>query len=291
MKLDNMLNLYCYPYLDNYLLGSSPAMDKCPTHFYRYRSLSAGAAEYVERTICHNELYFAKPSSFNDPFDCRPSFLFEASDEELMFYYNRLFKKYKPQLNRDQRRREAKSMLSDWERNPRNPEAFKWVQQQHTERITEQIGVLCLSGVKDDILMWSHYADSHRGICLEFDGYFKFFANTQEVKYPPTRPRINPFRQDQNEMMEIALLAKAKHWKYEQEWRLIQYIKGSGVYRFPPEALTGVIIGAQISPDDKEKVFGWLKRRSHPVKVYRSLPCNKNFSINIDEVSLASLRT
>lgn len=156
--------------------------------------MSAGAAEHVERTICHSELYFPKPSSFNDPFDCRPSFLFEASDKELKAYYDRLLMRYGPQLNREQRRKEAKLMLGDWARNPRNPKAMQWVQQQHTERITEQIGVLCLSGVKNDILMWSHYADAHRGICLEFDRHVEFFAHTQEVKYPPVRPRINPFR-------------------------------------------------------------------------------------------------
>lgn len=266
-------------------------MDKCPAHFYRYRSLSAGAAEHVERTICHSELYFPKPASFNDPFDCHPSFQFEASDKEIAYYYDHLLKKFKPQLNREQRRQEAKSMLGDWERNPRNPEALKWVQQQHTERITEQIGVLCLSGVKNDILMWSHYADSHRGICLEFDGHFEFFVNTQEVKYPPVRPRINPFRQSQEEMMKAALLTKAEHWKYEQEWRLVHYRKGPGVYRYPPEALTGVILGAQISPHDKEKVLGWVEGRAHPVKLYRSSPCDTSFSLKIEEVSLASPQT
>ncbi len=266
-------------------------MDKCPAYFYRYRSLSAGAAEHVERTICHSEFYFPKPASFNDPFDCRPSFQFEASDKEMASYFDHLLKKFKPQLNREQRRQESKSMLRDWERNPRNPAALKWVKQQHTERIAEQIGVLCLSGVKDDILMWSHYADSHRGICLEFDGHSEFFANAQEVKYLPVRPRINPFRQSQEEMMEAALLTKAEHWKYEQEWRLVHYQKGSGVYRYPPVVLTGVILGAQISPHDKAKVCGWIEGRTHPVKLYRSSPCDTSFSLKIEEVLLASLRT
>lgn len=259
-------------------------MDKCPTHFYRYRSLSAGATDHVERTICHNELYFPKPSSFNDPFDCHPTFLFEASNEEITTYYDGLVKKYMPHLNREQRRQEVRSQLRDWERSPRNPETLKRFQEQHTEKITEQIGILCLSIKNSDILMWSHYANSHRGICLEFDGYFEFFANAMEVKYPLERPQINPFRQNRHEMMEAALLTKAKHWEYEQEWRLVQYKKGPGVYRFPPEALTGVILGAQISPLDKEKVIGWIKGRTHPVKLYSSSPCDTTFSLKIEEI-------
>lgn len=264
-------------------------MDRCPINFYRYRSLSAGAAEHVERTICHSELYFPKPSSFNDPFDCRPSFLFDASDEEIISYYERGIKKHMPHLNQEQLRQEVRSKLADWERSPRNPEAIKRVQELHTERITEQIGVLCLSTENSDILMWSHYADYHRGVCLEFDGRFKFFAHIQKVEYPPVRPRINPFRQNPDEMMEAALLTKAKHWAYEHEWRLVQYTKGAGVYKFPPEALTGVILGAQISPQDKDQVLGWIKERIHPVKLYRSSPCDTSFSLNLEEVSLASL--
>ena len=245
------------------------------------------AEKYVERIICHSELFFSKPSSFNDPFDCRPSFFMQASNEELISYYRNLLQRHMPQLNREQRRREAKKKLGDWERSPRNPKAIKRVQQMHTERITEQIGVLCLSEINDDILMWSHYADSHRGICLEFDGNFEFFAHTQEVKYPPERPRINPFRQGPEEMMEAALLTKAEQWAYEREWRLVQYTKGPGVYRFPPEALTGVVLGAQISARDKEKVVRWVSGRAHPVRLYRSSPSDTTFSLNIAEVPFA----
>jgi hypothetical protein len=192
-------------------------MEKCPTHFYRYRSLSGESAEYVERTICHCELYFPRPSSFNDPFDCRPSFSFEASNQEIITYYARLLKIYQPNLNREQRRNEARSKVGDWERNSQNPEVTKRIRELHTEDITEKIGVLCLSELKDDILMWSHYADSHRGICLEFDGYFEFFAKALKVDYPAIRPRINPIRQTKKQMMEIALKTKAETWKYEKE--------------------------------------------------------------------------
>ena len=208
-----------------------------------------------------------------------------------MTYYERLLKKFMPHLDCLQRRQEAESKLGDWARSPRNTETVSQLQALHTEQITEQIGVLCLSAVRDNILMWSHYADSHGGICLEFDGCFEFFAQTHEVMYPPVRPRINPFRQSQDEMMEAALLTKAEYWRYEQEWRLVQNMHGPGVYHFPPEAFTGVILGAQISPTDVKKVLGWIEKRDDPVKLYRTSPCDKSFSLNIEEASVASLRT
>ncbi|GGE82152.1 DUF2971 domain-containing protein [Massilia psychrophila] len=263
--------------------------EKCPTEFYRYRSLSSGASEYVERTICHNELYFAPPRSFNDPFDCRPCFSFEGTAREMDSYYQRLYRGHLPELNRAERRKEARSTRRDKGRNPTGLEAELRMQELHTEEITNNIGVLCLSANRDDILMWSHYADSHRGICLEFDGYYEFFANALEVQYQPSRPTINPFKQTRTEMMNAALLSKSEHWKYEEEWRAIQYNGGPGVYRFPPKALTGIILGAQISEPDRAKLHGWVTQRTDSLRLYQSTPSKTTFSLHVEEIDLGAL--
>src|ERR1700733_11221649 len=71
------------PRLDRNYSVLAVLMDECPTRFYRYRSLQPIAIDRVAKTVCKNELYFAKPSSFNDPFDCVPNFSFEASEEEI----------------------------------------------------------------------------------------------------------------------------------------------------------------------------------------------------------------
>jgi hypothetical protein len=55
-------------------------------------------------------------------------------------------------------------------------------QQVHTAMVSQKqscevgyqpssVGIYCVSTNYDDVLMWSHYADSHKGICLEFDGF------------------------------------------------------------------------------------------------------------------------
>lgn len=262
-------------------------MPDCPEHFYRYRSLVGSNAAHVERTVHFGEIYFPKPASFNDPFDCRPSFSFEATKDEMTSYYRRLDEKYLSGLNREQRRQHVRDKLRDWERSPRNPETLRRFTELHTKQITEDIGVLCLSEVSDDILMWSHYADSHRGVCLQFDGYFEDFANAQKVIYLPVRPRINPFCQGRTEMMEAALLTKAEHWKYEREWRIVQYESGPGLKRIPPESLTGIVLGAQISEKDTETVLGWARSRVHPIGVFQASIDDRRFSLNIHEVPIA----
>ncbi len=41
---------------------------KANTTIYKYQDWNN---DYNKRTLTHNEIYFAKPSQFNDPFDCR----------------------------------------------------------------------------------------------------------------------------------------------------------------------------------------------------------------------------
>ena len=242
--------------------------DICPEKFYKYRSLSEISG--IERTICHNELYFPTPSEFNDPFDCSPPFSHEASDNELLAY----LRKSDPQVELD--------LLRQMQDNPKE-------QQKFTENFVSvlrngAIGVLCLSALKDNILMWSHYADSHKGICIEFNGHNDFFARAQVVKYHENRPQVNRLKQNDGEQVEIALLTKSSSWEYEHEWRIIEHNKGSGIHKFPPEALTGVILGASISSDDEEKVIGWLKERKHLPCLYKAKQNKKRFSLKIEKL-------
>ena len=58
--------------------------------------------------------------------------------------------------------------------------------------LDDSFGVLCLSERPDDILLWSHYSNSHRGLCLEFDAaaYPDVFPRLRRVFYQKKYPAI-----------------------------------------------------------------------------------------------------
>lgn len=257
-------------------------MNAEPTLLYRYRSFAGIGAAYLERTIVHRELYFAAPVKFNDPFDCRPVFSLHGTDSEIMAYCERIVRKHMHNLSRAQRRTEVRAVLADPLRNPRNPKAASRLQALHTKKITEKIGVLCLSEVADDILMWAHYADAHQGVCLAFDGTVDFFMRAQQVQYPKLRPQINPLHDSDEAMMTAALLTKSDHWAYEKEWRIIHYEKGPGIYRYPTGALTGVILGAQISPENEALIRKWIDEMTVPARVHRGSPSATEFRLKVE---------
>lgn len=78
-----------------------------------------------------------------------------------------------------------------------------------------------------NILMWSHYADSHRGMCLEYQFSNKFMNQTSDdavlhfrkVNYGPDALSIK----SEQMMTDIGLLRKCNAWEYENEVRLISF--------------------------------------------------------------------
>ena len=92
-------------------------------------------------------------------------------------------------------------------------------------------------------LMWSHYADEHRGFCVEYafhrDEYRK--DNFQEltasrlfkIKYRNLDKAINFTEQKPTAPFttEKAFITKSQDWSYENEYRLLQYKPKQGELR------------------------------------------------------------
>lgn len=257
-----------------------------PQYLYRYRSLDGESKTWIRDSILKSEYYFASPKAFNDPFDCRPVFRFQSSKAKIIRYFEGVFARQAPKMNRAQRRTESRQRVSDPSDDPRNEANLDRFREIYDKTVTSRIGVLCLSSRADDILMWSHYANAHRGICLQFFAQGNVIETSQPVHYRSLRPAIDPTSQTHDEMLDHAIFTKSDHWKYEKEWRLIQYKRGAGIYRIPPEALTGIILGAQISSIDKADLVAWIKSRTLPLKLYQANISEHQFAISIDEVAV-----
>jgi hypothetical protein len=83
--------------------------------------------------------------------------------------------------------------------------------------MNKQYGVLCFCKGWRNPLLWSHYADKHRGMCLGFD----VEDNTvQPVYYVEDRPYIPyPFSGELKPISDQLLSTKYIDWQYEEELR------------------------------------------------------------------------
>lgn len=268
------------PSVHNKAAQVTTATDKLPNILYRYRSLDGNGMARLGEIVSQRKIYFSNPAAFNDPFDCRPVFSLDGTEQEQFQYFYGIYQRKAPHLSKSECRTEIRKLLGS-PKSPVHPEAIRGFADHYHQHIAGSVGLLCLTESPDDILMWSHYAASHRGVCLGFRAESTSFNTALKVRYEPSRPVINPIFQNPDEMLERALLTKAKHWEYENEWRLIRYKAGAGVYSFHTKALAEIILGSQIGEAEATEVRKMaLSSKSRP-NIRRAVLCQDTFKIRL----------
>lgn len=145
---------------------------------------------------------------------------------------------------------------------------------------TESAGILCLSECNDSLLMWSHYADAHRGICIEYSTSEEklFGCSVDRVLYASVYPEMSLADTPDLEWVRRSLSTKSDHWNYEKEWRIFHQL---GVKLAPPEELSAVILGCMMSDKDRDAVCEWVASRSVPTRLYEALRDDGVFRIQV----------
>jgi hypothetical protein len=167
-----------------------------------------------------------------------------------------------------------------------------------------QSGVFSLSKNKNDALMWSHYADSHKGFAAGFilsERFTKYnqanaIIGTNPVGYFKENPFIKYFIEfaestekiSWNEfwvsLLSMALVAKSKPWKYEKEVRIVR--GKTGKVHYSPFELKEIIFGLKMDKKKRQKIRKILSGSewSH-VKVYEVIRKNDGFKLKLNLVS------
>lgn len=186
--------------------------------------------EYLLEMLFTKKIWYSKPDTFNDPFDCHLNFdpcIPEDRYEHCLRW----------QLNREGRSQsqidqDIKALVS--ENGHINEEAKRIIDEiaNSTLDVIKRIGVLCLTESNSDVTMWAHYADNHKGLCL---GFSIVDVNPEKVTYVKEAPKVN-FSQlfddklDDNEYKWI--FSKHHDWKSEKEWRVV-ISEGNQLYPIP----------------------------------------------------------
>ncbi len=247
-----------------------------PKYLYRYRHLQGKHCKYTSRILTDSVLFFASPTSFNDPFDCKVHFQPSIPLKELRQTFMEELR-LNPHSERADRRAEVKQLLKV-DRNDLLVGITDLLQQD-----VDRLGVLSLSASYRDVLLWSHYAAGHSGLCLKFlaTDSTLFFGRARRVEYLPEYPKVDLLRDSKEHRRKSFLLTKAADWCYEKEWRIFD-TNGPGERLFPEELLVGVILGALMSPEDKKYVVSLIGKRNFPVKIYQASVSKGSFSLDIE---------
>jgi len=240
---------------------------------YKYIDFDTG----INKILACKSLRFTNPIEFNDPFDC---------DEKLISlnitgkFLSDFISRHEPDKNREEKRRLLKEMSRDTNR-------FMSIFSAKLQKQKELFRVSCFSKTDKEILMWSHYAKKHSGICIGFQksGFNgKPDSVVAEVKY---LVEYKPFNYDTNNSEAIKgwLTTKSDKWIYEEEVRLINNKKKEIIF-FNQDQVKEIIFGCKVEESEilqtiqKLKIFGYNQS-----EFYRMVKMKNCFKLNKEKIN------
>ncbi|MCM1365314.1 MAG: DUF2971 domain-containing protein [Faecalibacterium sp.] len=184
-----------------------------PKRLFRYCSLN----EYSLSNLVNNQITLSSPMLFNDIYDCT------IHRSSLPYLKKDLMELNEMSVNMGHKtiKMNTEYIESDFAKRDRFYMTY----------MTEPMRIGCFSEDEKSILMWSHYADMNRGICIEYD--FFNSPNVSSMIYPviyldnPLDMSETCKKSDAVELERSVLLSsivKNKVWSYEKEWRYIFYM-------------------------------------------------------------------
>lgn len=240
------------------------------------------------------EIWYSKPKELNDPYDCKPIITIDneslpeiisfLSLEEINYLKTKIkFKTIDELITKITTSQKIKhrgiTIEQNWER-------FVFVSHVYLFQYTKMsnVGVLGLSTENNNILMWSHYANNHSGICLGLERNKKNLlgsSKTRKVIYLKHRPKISLIETMHEKFGKTGkmLFRKSYHWKTEKEWRNCK-IGGNKTYPYPGN-LIEVIFGANFPPNNIKMIKCIFGKK---VKYFKA-ELGNDFEIVIKEIT------
>lgn len=246
-----------------------------PPILFKYQAFTPDALS----NLASRQIWFSRPAKFNDPFDCGAIRVEQGpiSDSD----YQRLYEACKNRIDN------PASFDAQYIPLASNSPEFRIqierglgaaVENQKHIALNEN-GVCCFSACNNEILMWSHYADGHKGFCLGFKTDSKPFSDALPVNYQPDLPSVKP-ASDLFEKPEVVLqtmtLTKHLSWKYEEEWRLF-HMEADTAYGYSSGILESIYFGV-LMPERQQIVIGKLLDETG-TKFYRMERDQTKFSV------------
>lgn len=232
---------------------------------YKYLSI-----ETAKKVLLNSSFRFSTPGRFNDPFELNTGFVnYKVSREELL---DRLLRNIPADEITTAHKKYIESLSTE--------ELIKSYYD-GLEIFRRSTLILCASRINSSTLMWSHYADSHKGVCIGFyipimDSQKKLI--TMNVHYANEITPLNLIGgSDFDRYIEFLkwINIKSHVWEYENEVRccipnfepkLSLSTQEYFDFPFPQNSFEEIIFGAGSSSDDILEIKNILHEKNYQIK-------------------------
>lgn len=198
---------------------------------YKYHKINS----HLENLFKDKTIWHSPADSFNDPFEFKAIIIENTKAEEIRKWFQSTSRKFDEET--------LDKIVNAWMQKD-SKERAEWLTNT-CQDVLKKGGVSCFSLRHDNLLMWAHYGDYHKGVCLEFnvEHDLTFFKDVLAVNYKEEYPKIDLIEKQKHAFTEI-ITTKSAHWQYEEEYRSCK--QSHGAIPFNPEALRSVIFGCRV---------------------------------------------
>lgn len=265
---------------------------------YKYKSFGINSL----RLLCESEVYYSDPKDFNDPLDCSPSLIYDVDLNELENLCHRMI------MNKSDKEKADKEIQNYRHLSTEHGDfrVDKEVKDYYIRMITDEImgqldlimksrGVLSLSSQWESPLMWSHYADEHKGICIEYDISRAVCEKPIKVDYKGGRGILisnivkwvfNNSGSAKKEIEYKYFYTKASQWGYEKEWRYISETQG---HRSIPFHTTGIYFGMRCERSVISSIVKLMNGTKTNIKFFKTYASQDSFELLKREIDVDEL--
>lgn len=263
-----------------------------PTVLYKYRDWENN---HHKDMIRKGEIFFTSSIHLNDPFDCVIPSRFDLLDKRNIRRFLNIFL---AKNNLDLNSKEIKKLTDDIDRQPKNRivEIVKTTFKEIQEIKKQKSGIFTLSKIKDNILMWSHYSNFHKGFCIginskKTNSFFKDLCEKKEViiglhevEYSPNYPFIDPQDVVSDEFWLRQFKIKSLDWAYEKEWRYILTKATDLIIELDFNIFQEIIFGCSMPDPYKDEIINLVKEWPTRPNIYQASIKDYEFGLKFEKV-------
>lgn len=256
--------------------------------FYSHNLKDKKGLEYGEYLFLKGRLHHSSPFNFNDPFECKPHFNLPQEPLKLGKVIDYLKSLYIGPIDYREQFEKKLSVLKNM------PVYLRMVAIEALNKTFREINLCCFTEKEIDdpegILLWSHYADGHKGFCVEFDSTTIPLNLTHRIVYTEVYPEADfPLLNDLQ--MLVFLLTKSYRWKYEQEFRSI--IVKDDEYPFTHDndsiflrgdEIKNVYLGNRMEDENKKDLINLIKKGPFNPGIWETRISDSEYSLKFKQI-------
>lgn len=250
---------------------------------YKFKSFDEKRPQRLTEIFEHGLLYIPTVEQLNDPWECQATLEMPVTLPEIAAAKDRLAKTARRQgMKKKVAAALAENYLADSER---FAESLKMA----IKNATRDIRIFSFAAERDNALLWVHYANSHKGLCIEFSSETVVYRLAHRVNYQASYPSFK-YPHDQYDALS-AIVTKSIDWEYEREYRTFNVPDSAtsleleeGKFQLNDAAVSRVYFGALMPPEHQSQIIESIQKGPFTPELFKARLRTDAYNLDYDKI-------